>query len=520
MERHMKREKKEKGGKWEISFSSIMRYNAVFCVLVLLFVMLGGTIHSIRRMESNARVALSGSQSQISQRVTGAVNLLESLASLPEYYDPGIPPIDKVKKLDQISPYFGFMMICFVDSDIIVYSDGAEPASLASREYMQQLFSTGQPQVTDSFAAGADGTTLNYTVAVPLFDEQGSITGCLFCAIYFDEVVEILETSAGALNGDATLIGSRGQVMSSSAGLTYGDSVMDALRDDTLLGTTTDKLEEALLAAQTGSYWSIRNGSLCYTAYQRVEHTNWDILCTVRFETLFFQTFPSLLLVVCLTVLASIGLRLALRRYIGKQMVVVDTLVQSIGELEKRIYQNNRPDNVDFNEVLRLTSDGLSDSLTGVVTRSVFLNQAAAQLEKADPEAVKALLFVDMDNLKYINDTCGHDGGDIALKSVGYVLREYEKKYGGVVGRYGGDEFLMLLTGLDDEAELNTVLEGLVLRLQTDIQSGGQSIPVRCSIGACVYQPGMGLEEMISAADEALYYVKQNGKGYYHIHQN
>lgn len=177
MEIHMKQNKKGTGGKWEISFSSIIRYNAVFCVLVLLFVMLGGTVHSIRRMQSNAKVALAGSQSQISQRVAGAVNLLEALASLPEYYDPGVPPIEKVKKLDQLNPYFGYMMICYVDADIIVYSDGEEPASLASRDYMQQLFSTGQTQVTDSFAAGADGVTLNYTVAVPLFDREGSITG-------------------------------------------------------------------------------------------------------------------------------------------------------------------------------------------------------------------------------------------------------------------------------------------------------------------------------------------------------
>jgi len=516
----MRGNQKKKGGKWEISFSSIIRYNAVFCVLVLLFVMLGGTIHSVGRMKSDAVASLAGSQSQISQRVTGAINLLESLASLPEYYDPEIPPIDKVKKLDRLSPYFGFMMICYVDSDIIVYSDGAEPASLASRDYMQQLFSTGQTQVTDSFAAGADGTTLNYTVAAPLIDEQGSITGCLFCAIYFDEVVQILESSAGIIDADATLIGSRGQVMSSTAQLSYGDSVMDALRDDRLFGITVDKLEESLLAAHTGSYWSIRDGELCYTAYQRVENTNWDILCTVGFNTVFYRSVPSMLLVAVLTVLASIGLLFILRRYIGKQMVVVDTLVQSIGELEKRIYQDSRPDDVDFNEVLRLTSDGLSDSLTGVVTRSVFFNQAAAQLAKADPDAVKALFFVDMDNLKYINDTCGHDGGDIALKSVGYILREYEKKYDGVVGRYGGDEFLMLLTGLDDMDELNAVLEGLALQLQTEVQSGSRSIPVQCSIGVSIYQPGSELEQMISDADEALYYVKQNGKGYYYIHRN
>ena len=56
----------------------------------------------------------------------------------------------------------------------------------------RQLFATGQRQVTDSFAAGADGTTLNYTVAVPLKDQHGNITGALFCAIYFDEAVQIL----------------------------------------------------------------------------------------------------------------------------------------------------------------------------------------------------------------------------------------------------------------------------------------------------------------------------------------
>lgn len=86
---------------------------------------------------------------------------------------PDIPPSDKVKKLDQMSPYFGYMMICYVDADITVYSDGSEPASLASRDYMQRLYSTGQRQVTDSFAAGADGVTLNYTVAVPLTDKPG-----------------------------------------------------------------------------------------------------------------------------------------------------------------------------------------------------------------------------------------------------------------------------------------------------------------------------------------------------------
>jgi len=89
-----------------------------------------------------------------------------------------------------------------------------------------------------------------------------------------------------------------------------------------------------------------------------------------------------------------------------------------------------------------------------------------------------------------------------------------------VAGRYGGDEFVLLVTGLDDEAELRSILDEIVLRFQSEIRSGGQEISIKCSIGVSVYRMGMSLEEMIADADEALYYVKQNGKGYYHIHQN
>ncbi|MCH1980982.1 sensor domain-containing diguanylate cyclase [Ruminococcus sp. OA3] len=517
----MKKHKENKrNGNWKISLSPILRYSAIFCLLTMLIILLGGAVLSFQQMESDARASMSSVHAQISRRVTESVTLLESLASLTEFYDPEIPPSEKVKKLDQMSPYFGYMMICYVDSDITVYSDGSEPASLASREYMQQLFSTGQAQVTDSFAAGADGVTLNYTVAVPLFDQQKNITGCLFCAIYFDEVVEILEQSAGIHDSEATLIGSQGQIMSSTEGFSYGVPMMDELGDAVMIGTTADKLQEQLLAAVPGDYWSIRNGSPCFTTYQRVENTEWDVLCTVNFWSVFSGILPSLLIVAGLTVMVCAGLLLILRRYITKQMQVVDILVHSVEELEKKIYQDERPEDVDFNEIIRLTGDGLSDSLTGIVTRSVFLNQAATLVKRTDPELVSALCFVDMDNLKYINDTYGHGGGDVALKSVGYILREYEKKYDGVVGRYGGDEFVLLLTDLDDEAELKSVLGELVLRLHSEIGSAGERIPVQCSIGVSLCRPDSDLEQLIADADEALYFVKQNGKGYYKIYQN
>ena len=68
--------------------------------------------------------------------------------------------------------------------------------------------------------------------------------------------------------------------------------------------------------------------------------------------------------------------------------------------------------------------------------------------------------------------------------------------------------------------ELRSVLESLVLRLHSDIGTKGESLPIQCSVGVAVRQQGSSLEQMIANADEALYFVKQNGKGYYKIYQD
>ena len=170
--------------------------------------------------------------------------------------------------------------------------------------------------------------------------------------------------------------------------------------------------------------------------------------------------------------------------------------------------------------MLRLTSTGLSDGLTGVVTRSVFLSQLKEQLKNVKCHRLLALCFVDLDDLKTLNDTYGHGVGDRALKSIGYVLREFEKKYDGLVGRYGGDEFILLLDDLDDEKELRDVLDELVLRLHLDVGEQNNSIPIHCSIGVSLYRAEAGIDTLIAEADESLYFVKQNGKGYYKIYQS
>ena len=114
------REKTNGNKNWRITFSPIMRYSTIFCLLTLVVIFLGGVVLSIGQMKSTAHASLNSSHAQISQRIDESVTLLESLAELPEFYDPDVAPIKKVKKLDQMAPNYGYMMICYVDDDILV----------------------------------------------------------------------------------------------------------------------------------------------------------------------------------------------------------------------------------------------------------------------------------------------------------------------------------------------------------------------------------------------------------------
>ena len=226
----------------------MLKGNLVLCLLVCLLIALFGLFQAKQNVTSAVHSTLLSGKNQIAYRVAQSLNLLESLAAQPEFYEPHRPPEAKAAALNVISKQFGYMLTHYVDADVNVHSVGEEPASLASRDYMQRLFSTGKPQVTDSFAAGADGVTLNYTVAVPLF-YKGEIVGCLFCAIYFDEVEDLMREMAFEPGIEGILIGRRGQIMSSTEKdkLHYGDPFLDEVRASILLGTSKDKIEEQLL---------------------------------------------------------------------------------------------------------------------------------------------------------------------------------------------------------------------------------------------------------------------------------
>ncbi len=156
------------------------------------------------------------------------------------------------------------------------------------------------------------------------------------------------------------------------------------------------------------------------------------------------------------------------------------------------------------------------DALTGLPNRTLFhdrFRQALAQAERSGSEV--AILLIDLDHFKDINDTFGHDAGDFLLCRVTERLADCIRKTD-TVARMGGDEFAIVLTGLRQPADASHVAQTIVESLSEPIAFHGQNLCVGASVGVTIY-PSDDTEPdlLLRNADVALYQAKENGRGGY-----
>ena len=155
------------------------------------------------------------------------------------------------------------------------------------------------------------------------------------------------------------------------------------------------------------------------------------------------------------------------------------------------------------------------DPLTGVSNRIYFLQRFESEIRRTENyRQALALLMFDIDEFKKINDTHGHYAGDVVIKKMAEIVRKNTRGYD-LVGRYGGDEFMVLITSTTEE-QAASFAEHLRNKISTtDIAIPGTDVPVRITIsGGLAMFPthGQSTTELFRAADEALYESKRQGR--------
>jgi diguanylate cyclase (GGDEF)-like protein/PAS domain S-box-containing protein len=166
----------------------------------------------------------------------------------------------------------------------------------------------------------------------------------------------------------------------------------------------------------------------------------------------------------------------------------------------------------------RMRHDALHDALTGLPNRTLLLDRLRQALTRAEREGgMVAVLFLDLDNLKVINDSLGHGAGDELLRAIGPRLRD-DLRASDTVARFGGDEFVVLCEDVDDSAHAAMIAERLVRAFEEPFMVGGEERFGSVSVGVVVTgADDRDPEQLLSDADAAMYQAKERGRGRYEM---
>ncbi|MBI4781162.1 MAG: EAL domain-containing protein [Oscillatoriophycideae cyanobacterium NC_groundwater_1537_Pr4_S-0.65um_50_18] len=159
------------------------------------------------------------------------------------------------------------------------------------------------------------------------------------------------------------------------------------------------------------------------------------------------------------------------------------------------------------------------DLLTGLPNRMLFSDRLSATLEHAKREKTRlAVMFLDLDRFKNINDTLGHAAGDLLLRSVAERLTDCLRE-SDMVARWAGDEFTLLLSNIHDIKDATAIAQRILESLRQEFVLEGHSLHISISIGIAAYpDDGEDAETLLKNADAALYRAKEGGRNSYHIY--
>lgn len=172
----------------------------------------------------------------------------------------------------------------------------------------------------------------------------------------------------------------------------------------------------------------------------------------------------------------------------------------------------------EMNAMDKLRLKAETDALTGVLNREQTQLQIMEYL-RGNPAGMSALFVIDMDNFKQINETHGHMLGDVVLTEIASVMKRLAGRRG-VVGRIGGDEFVIFMKNVKGSEEAEESAEDLQKEFRSLFQNEKLSLLITSSIGIALYpRDGTGYKELFNHGDEALYHAKMLGKDRYYIYR-
>ncbi|MGR5160971.1 diguanylate cyclase [Vibrio owensii] len=489
--------------------SVTLRYTVPIVLIALFTNFTYWAYQQVDEAKNLARYHVNSAEINLGTIVDGYRDLLRAMSKDEHFIESGITLQERAQRAVPYKQAFELAGIGFSDGvGNMVSTHNDRVHSIAHRKYFHQVIRTKETVMTDVLTDVSNGKTV-YVLCRPMFDESGDLQGTISASIHFSEIQMALDTNGESdiysvlLDEDLNIISHSGDEHYIGVNLfNYGyEKLFD--REGNL---------NALTGSDRGGFFTYSYPlDLSYVEFTKVKGTPWILLSKAKFSTLLGDGT----LMFGANVMLIIAIYVVIARLMGKQVVGLTQPLDRFLEESKVVFNDSSMELKEhFEQVLQASRNGVFCSRSGLLTREYFLRGAEKSLSLSN--SPKACIFFDMDNLKYINDTYGHLAGDKVIALFVAVLRESFGHKRDIIGRFGGDEFVVLTQEFRTKRELELKLDKFLAKLQSTADRLGIDISLTASIGVVLTEGvGRDIDILLHCSDMAVYRAKQLGKGRY-----
>jgi diguanylate cyclase (GGDEF)-like protein len=330
----------------------------------------------------------------------------------------------------------------------------------------------------------------------PLRPVWGPLLIATMCLVGLSAVVKILFVGAGPVDRGALRLVAIGLLV---GGVSGGSASLLNVSSSFVPGQLGVPVVATLMAAAARRQMLVASGGASPAPGPQLRRRSYSLLPYVALLT------TDLVLVAATLGTSDLRARVVVLGAVAVTLVVAVRQLAAFADNTRLLWQLRRQED-------RLRHQAGHDSLTQLANRAVFADELDTALIDHPPPTV-AVLLIDLDDFKSVNDTLGHAVGDQLLLGVAGRLRHCVRR-GDMVARLGGDEFGVLLRGVEP-ASADAMAERVLASLAPPVLADDHQLLVRASIGVAVATPGDSSGTVLRNADIAMYAAKERGKGAY-----
>jgi len=386
-------------------------------------------------------------------------------------------------------------------------------------------FSIGKPTLGRAAYQGV------VQMAVPVKDSNGNVTAVLMgvTALSMPGFLDNIESHTIGRTGSLLLFSPRDEI------------IVTATEANLRLQPTprpgVNRLHDQAMAGWRGSGITVNAyGVENLAAFASVPNANWVVVARMPTEEVLSAATALLRANFRSSIVAAmvlIGVLVVLLNYLfrplkhsAQQMRAMADGSAPLGQLP--VVRNDEVGDVvaSFNALVKKLQDSEiqladlahNDPLTGLPNRRSVMTRVPQMVALAERQGSRlAVLFIDLDGFKRVNDSHGHKMGDQLLQQVARRLSE-EVRQSDLVGRIGGDEFLLLITDCQDQASIGAIAQKIIHKLSEPYTADGIELHIGASIGIAMFpEHALEVETLIALADAAMYQVKRGGRNGFHF---